>query len=1016
MSQHRNTDKKHFRLKSTGVAVILGLTNSMLCLMPNTALANDECGIAPTGGGTINCTSSGNNYTSGINYSGLVGDYTVNFDGRSNPFNLNKIGVAPNIGVDIQTTGNYTQNMLGTVDMLVDGRGGNPGVTGVRLLASGAGNKLVFNANDPNSMFNLTVYGAGPDSAPGLSGIEFKAETVEADLSRSNIYVEGGNINGIDIQSNSSISINSANLKTGNMTIVSHSTNMPDYDAAVEISVKEDITVDTTAGTIAIRGSSQLGPSAGLIGVRAVSSSDTADINITAGNIDIDGVDFSEGIAAQKTSATGSGAINVDTVSGTMIKTTGQGSIGIELNNASGANNLTTLGSVLATGENSAAIVSLSQQNGPVTLTIGSDASIQGGWSSDPLFDTGSYTIRNPNAAVGVLLGAEANTATVNNAGIIGAASDRAIETLETAAALTSTTTVINNSGVITGTINLGSGDNTLNNTGSFELRGFADTDGDGLRDNIRVAVANLGSGSNNQIVNTGTLKLLGDNGQATTLNSTDEYATGYTANAMSLGGSVQGQIHNVQSFDNSGTIDLSSGNALAGDVLVISGGATAGVAAGGRYVSNSGSLIVDTVLNEGDVNSASDMLVVDSTELASGATSVFVNNVGGTGAQTVGDGIEVIRVLDETQSAAGAFKLGQRVLAGAHEYDLFQHGVDSSIQDGNWYLRTLASPPPETGIYLNNLFIGSTMFMHTLHDRLGEPQYTDSYKNTVERRNIGEGWVRIVGNHTESKQSNKTVNVDTDSVLVHFGGDIARWTDEKNNFWLFGLMGAYGHSKSDAEGTPLYTQSGIKRTATGKIDGYSVGAYATWYGNEDKPTGPYIDTWAQFGWYDNKIQGNTLKEESFDSKGWTASIEAGYAFILNDREKRQWMIEPQAQIAYSAYDIDDHYYNGMYVHDADANGLITRLGARLYSRDKLDGDSIQPFAEINWWHSSAKNSLKFSDTTLDSGEPKNRYELKAGFQGKLSQRWQLWGHAGMQFGENSYKRYEGMVGVKYRF
>ncbi|WP_346336063.1 hypothetical protein [Hohaiivirga grylli] len=54
-----------------------------------------------------------------------------------------------------------------------------------------------------------------------------------------------------------------------------------------------------------------------------------------------------------------------------------------------------------------------------------------------------------------------------------------------------------------------------------------------------------------------------------------------------------------VSTFSNSGVIDLTD-NAVAGDVLVISGGHTAGVSGGGVFIANGGVINLNTVLNEG--------------------------------------------------------------------------------------------------------------------------------------------------------------------------------------------------------------------------------------------------------------------------------------------------------------------------------------------------------------------------------------------------------------------------------
>ncbi len=201
--------------------------------------------------------------------------------------------------------------------------------------------------------------------------------------------------------------------------------------------------------------------------------------------------------------------------------------------------------------------------------------------------------------------------------------------------------------------------DNSIENNGTFDLRHFADTNGDGVRDTLRVAIADLGDGPGNSFTNTGTLRLLNVTG-ATTLDSTGQYLPlGNPNNAMTLGGPLQGHLIGVSTFTNSGVIDLQS-NPAAGDVLVITAGAAPpGTAGPGTFISNGGSLMLDTVLNEGGAATHSDTLVVDGTSVgAGGATKISVLNAGGAGAETVSDGILVVQVLDPSRSATGAFAL----------------------------------------------------------------------------------------------------------------------------------------------------------------------------------------------------------------------------------------------------------------------------------------------------------------------------------------------------------------------
>ena len=129
---------------------------------------------------------------------------------------------------------------------------------------------------------------------------------------------------------------------------------------------------------------------------------------------------------------------------------------------------------------------------------------------------------------------------------------------------------VINN-GTITGFVQFTGGDNSIINNGLFNLRHFADTNGDGVRDTLRVAIADLGDRPKQQLHQQRNAGLPAVTG-ATTLDSTGQYLPlGNPNNAMALGGPLQGHLIGVTTFTNSGIIDLQS-NPVAGDVLVITG------------------------------------------------------------------------------------------------------------------------------------------------------------------------------------------------------------------------------------------------------------------------------------------------------------------------------------------------------------------------------------------------------------------------------------------------------------
>jgi hypothetical protein len=323
--------------------------------------------------------------------------------------------------------------------------------------------------------------------------------------------------------------------------------------------------------------------------------------------------------------------------------------------------------------------------SGGVTVNIPSGGSIMGGWQATPFtipvvtpFTTpgslllpgippasvtppGNISAISGLPAAGIFLSANgAGAATLNNDGSIGALSDLAILGDPN----------VTNNGAITGFVQFTGGGNNIVNNGTFNLRNFADTNGDGVRDTVRVAVADLGTGSGNTFTNNGTLALAALPGTPPPkIDITGEYLPlGNPNNTTAFGGNLQGQLIGVATFTNSGVIDLQgpAGNPVPGDVLMITGGRGGSIprSGGGTFVSNGGSLLLDTVLNQGGAATLSDTLVVDGTSVGpNGATKTFIHDAGDgkQAALTVGDGILVVQVLDSTRSALGAFTLAPR-------------------------------------------------------------------------------------------------------------------------------------------------------------------------------------------------------------------------------------------------------------------------------------------------------------------------------------------------------------------
>lgn len=253
------------------------------------------------------------------------------------------------------------------------------------------------------------------------------------------------------------------------------------------------------------------------------------------------------------------------------IRTQGIDSPGVRASSATGAVNVEAT-QVAATGQYSSGIDASS--SGAVGVNIASGGSIGGGWQADPAQAGPGFG----RAAAGVTMGSTAAVATLSNAGTIGALSDLAIRGVGGPASTLAVTSLP--SGIINGYATFGASNNTIDNQGTWNLRHFADTDGDAIRDTLRVARLDMGAAGSGHFVNSGTVSLPGVSG-ANRVDSAGQYLPlGNVNNAMAADGPMHGQILGVgpSSFLHSGVIDLQV-NPVPGDVLLISGSSTPGTA-----------------------------------------------------------------------------------------------------------------------------------------------------------------------------------------------------------------------------------------------------------------------------------------------------------------------------------------------------------------------------------------------------------------------------------------------------
>lgn len=354
--------------------------------------------------------------------------------------------------------------------------------------------------------------------------------------------------------------------------------------------------------------------------------------------------------------------------------------------------------------------------------------------------------------------------------------------------------------------------------------------------------------------------------------------------------------------------------------------------------------VLFNTVLNNGVVQDT-DLLVLNLNGSAtSGQASILVNNVGGLGALTVGDGIKLVQTNNGT--TAGAFVLGNRVAAGAFEYDLFYGGnpaTGGNPDDQNWYLRSELVPRPEVPTVTTLPALANRLglrLLGTYHERYGgefpvlaaceEPargaRYTpvaDVLTPCSEERRMAM-WGRVFGESGETDFGNNVDDFrdhgpsnDFDMGGLQAGLDLLNVRHEDGARDFAGFSVGFASSSADVNG------AGGDFAGNSDLDAYLLGGYWTHFGS----AGWYVDSVLQGLLYDNGEAESSLGE-SFGTDGWglTASLEAGYPFALGD----DWTLEPQAQLIYQHVSLSDGKDQFGQIELDDTDVVYGRLGGRL--------------------------------------------------------------------------------------
>lgn len=472
-----------------------------------------------------------------------------------------------------------------------------------------------------------------------------------------------------------------------------------------------------------------------------------------------------------------------------------------------------------------------------------------------------------------------------------------------------------------------------------------------------------------------------------------------------------------------------------AGRVSLLGAGAGSSLTVTGAYVGQGGILNLGTVL--GDSGSPTDRLVLDGPSAsASGHTTLQVTNLGGLGALTTGDGIEVVSARNgattTAQTTKDAFALaGGHVDAGAYEYRL--HAADAQGTGENWYLRSDVAPssgkpgePAEPGkpalpgagvpAYRAEVPLFAALpaqlrqadlaMLGNLHRRVGDEDRPASAAQGAAR----EGWARAVYADLDIRQGGiAQARSDGHVSGVQAGTDLLATGDWRAGIYVGALNGGADVS-GNARGT-------LGRVGHNDLQSRYLGAYATW-ANED---GLYADAVLQAGSHRYSVRPDGNPFAAGKARSVTASLEAGRSFQLAG----DWRIEPQAQLIYQRSRFDDVRIGGAAVHQDADGGWIGRLGVRVKGDLATRAGRLQPYARANLYRAGAGTdiatfSAPAAATRIASASGYSAAEVAAGATLALTPAVNLYGEVGHLFDVGGSARVQssvqGSVGLRVRW
>lgn len=484
----------------------------------------------------------------------------------------------------------------------------------------------------------------------------------------------------------------------------------------------------------------------------------------------------------------------------------------------------------------------------------------------------------------------------------------------------------------------------------------------------------------NGNVTNDGTIAVA--NALSTSINATVARASTLAASrAQSVAAGTQGSFTINGQLTNAGWVQL-GGGAQAGNTLNVN-----------SYVGQNGTIALNTVL-AGD-NAASDKLVVNG-GTATGSTTLKVTNVGGQGAPTVSNGIQIVAATSGATTDSGAFTLaGGMVKAGAYEYYLAKGGVTADTSQ-NWYLRNTvpaansassadgssgstvvaAAGTPvlpaasATALTLYRPEVALYAQLPGVMRQLDWMQIDDFHQRQGDQLLLGErgampaGWGRVWGAHSVLSEGGD-VNPQFDGSMggVQVGHDVFADGAPGGHRNHYGFYLGTARATGDVSGSAL----GVRNADVGhlSVNAYSLAGYWTHIG----PGGWYTDTVVSGSALTADTTSSDNVRSSTHGTAVTASVEGGMPLPIG----YGLTMEPQLQLVYEHLSIRDINDGASHVAFGSGNSVLARFGVRFSGTWDALGAQWQPYVRFNVLHAFANGDRQTYDSVTSIGTPVNQ-------------------------------------------